>query len=175
MKVVFVDIDGVLNSSRYRREKGWISVNIEPRLLMHLRTIVGATGAMIVLSTSWRKFWTKGGSVDSAGQAIDEALGSVGLSAWDKTPVLDVSRSEEVEQWMAKKGFMEYAILDDADGWSEKLYPHWIRCEDGLTEELAKQAIDVLNGKLLPMRAEESPAEQKKNRRTLLDRLFHRH
>ena len=167
MPVIFLDIDGVLNT------RGDMSVKIDKCHLVHLKTIVDATGAAIVLSTSWRKFWRKSGSIDSAGQAIDEALAEIGLSVWDKIPVIpNASRSQEIEAWLLGKYIEGFAILDDVDmGWSDKLYSHWIKC-GGLTEDLAKQAIEVLNGNLLPPR-EAFPIEQKKHR-SLLDRFLNR-
>ena len=50
-KVIFLDIDGVLNDEGDEREKG---VVIEPYFVQNLFQIVDKTGAEIILSSSWR-------------------------------------------------------------------------------------------------------------------------
>lgn len=157
MKVVFLDIDGVLNQSNYRKEmikKGHLSVILQREHLTLLKKVVDATDASIVLISSWRKFWRCEGSVDSAGQQIEQALDEYGLFIIDKTPVLhEGSRSDEVEQWLKNKHYVEqYVILDDNDFlWSRKLQPHWVWCPavTGFTDQLADVAINVLNGYLI--------------------------
>lgn len=160
MKVVFLDIDGVLNRSDYRREmmkKGHISVILQQDNLSVLKRIVDATDASIVLVSSWRKFWRREGSIDRAGQQIEQALDEYGLFIIDKTPVLQKgSRSDEVELWLKNKRYIDqFVILDDNDfTWSRKLRSHWVECPNstGLTDQLADTAINVLNGTLLPER-----------------------
>lgn len=159
MKIIFLDIDGVLNCSSHRREmllKGDYSVIIEQQQLVRLRRIVESTHASIVLISSWRRFWMPTGSIDSAGKRIETALHSIGLSVMDKTPVLnDGTRGQEVEQWLKSRSTIDqYVILDDSDfAWSKKLRAHWVQCPDetGLTDLLVDSAIDVLNGNLLPV------------------------
>ena len=58
MKIVFLDIDGVLNSLNYRRRMGmqYFSDMIDRRKMPLLKKIVEATNAKIVLSTTWRKY-----------------------------------------------------------------------------------------------------------------------
>lgn len=158
MKVVFLDIDGVLNSAEHRRNmlrQGDYSVIIESAHLELLQKLVATTDASIVLISSWRKYWFKEGSIDEAGQRIEEAFHKLGLVIYDKTPVLrNSSRSQEVEQWLKQHSYVKhFVILDDNDfGWSKSLRSHWVHCpsESGITLGLAKEATDVLNGKLLP-------------------------
>lgn len=157
MKVIFLDIDGVLNCSAYRRQKlrqGDYSVTIESQKLQRLKSLVMKTGATIVLSSSWRKYWMREGSIDGAGKIIEATFALEGLSIADKTPVLENgSRSLEIEQWLKDKGYIEqYVILDDNDFlWSKMLRSHWVCCpgETGLTDHLVEVAVNVLKGKLL--------------------------
>ncbi|MBE6960661.1 MAG: hypothetical protein E7448_08090 [Ruminococcaceae bacterium] len=174
MKVIFLDIDGVLNCSEYRRRQmlqGKISVILQVEPLSQLKRIVEATDASIVLISSWRKFWKREGSVDTAGQQIEQRLSNFGLFVADKTPVLsDGSRSREVAQWLKNKNYVEhYVILDDKDYlWDRKQTLHWVRCPDetGLTDELATAAINILNGQL--------PTHRKKSRlETIFRKWFH--
>ena len=67
-KVIFLDIDGVLNSVKYDRERRLQDGNIDESRLLLLRAIVDVTGADIVLSASWRKHWhTDGKKADAIG------------------------------------------------------------------------------------------------------------
>lgn len=64
MKVVFLDFDGVLNSQAWRdkqvaaRGMGWDQTNwvnnIDPQAVRRLNGLTWATGARVVISSSWR-------------------------------------------------------------------------------------------------------------------------
>ena len=49
-KVIFLDVDGVLNSSRTLHE----DISSEDDLILNLKELVDKTGAKIILSSSWR-------------------------------------------------------------------------------------------------------------------------
>lgn len=52
MKVIFLDIDGVLNSRAYDRKRNWNEkTDIDETRLPFIKEIVDATGAKIVLSS----------------------------------------------------------------------------------------------------------------------------
>lgn len=154
MKVIFLDIDGVLNSAPLRRAKlqqGDFSLTLDPQAIARLKKIVEDTQASIVLTSTWRKFWMRGGCIDSAGKKLDSTFKDFGLFITDKIPVLpEGSRSTEVAQWLKGKAYVEqFVILDDRHfGWSRKLRAHWVHCDDetGLTDPLAALAIDILRG-----------------------------
>lgn len=55
-KVIFLDIDGVLNCNNTTEIFLGIT-GIEDRLVEKLRAIVNATGAEIVLVSTWRDYW----------------------------------------------------------------------------------------------------------------------
>ena len=55
--VIFLDIDGVLNSAAYDRERTDKDGNIDVSRLALLKRIVDAADAQIVLSSSWREYW----------------------------------------------------------------------------------------------------------------------
>ena len=160
MKIIFLDIDGVLNSSDYRKQLGikYFSEIIDQSKMPLLKNIVDATDAKIVLSTSWRKFWNEGEpQLDPVGHYIDEVFAEYGLSVFDKTPVMEESgRNAEIKAWLDGKWYVDnYVILDDKDfGWSPELRAHFIRTDlngDGLEETQVQEVIDVLNGNLIPV------------------------
>ncbi len=72
-----MDIDGVLNTSDYRDRLGleYFSSIIEKGKLTNLKKIVDATGAKIVLASTWRKYRTEyGAQKDKAGKMINETF-----------------------------------------------------------------------------------------------------
>lgn len=160
MKIIFLDIDGVLNSLEYRKRMGrkYYAQIIDRSKMPLLKRIVEATEAQIVLSTSWRKFWNEGEpQLDSVGQHINEVFTEFGLSVYSKTPVIDnAGRNEEIKAWLDGERYVDgYVILDDKDfDWSTDLRSHFIRTDQsgsGLENLQAQQAIDVLRGNLLPV------------------------
>ena len=162
MKVIFLDIDGVLNSARFRGELGmsYFSRIIDRRKMPLLKRIADETGALIVLSSSWRKFWNQGENQrDSAGQLISDSFREYGLRIHSKTPVLEnAGRDGEIRLWLEQHPYVDgYVILDDRDfGWSDALRAHFIRTDlagDGLEENQVQPAIDILRGNLLPVPA----------------------
>ena len=162
MKVLFLDIDGVLNSTAYRTEKLLndrdYSVLIEPQKVANLRKIVDVTGAQIVLSSSWNKFWDYD-PVDNAGKRINNALTAYGLRIMDKTPwSRDSSRGEQIDAWLRANNHVEqYVILDDNDYcWNCRHRAHWVKTDSaiGLDEAAVAKAINVLRGSLIPVQQE---------------------
>jgi hypothetical protein len=53
MKVVFLDIDGVLNCTKTKNPRKFPYV-VDPKLLARLNRLLERTAAKVVLSSSWR-------------------------------------------------------------------------------------------------------------------------
>ena len=54
MKVIFLDVDGVLNSQQlFEKCEDDQLISVDEDNIKNLKTIVDATGAKIVLSSSW--------------------------------------------------------------------------------------------------------------------------
>ena len=160
MKIIFLDIDGVLNSSDYRQRMGmdYFSQIIDRRKMTLLKHIVEETGAEVVLSSTWRKFWNPGeNQLDPAGQYIHDIFREYGLWIHSKTAVLErAGRNEEIQAWLARYPYVDgYVILDDKDfGWSDALRAHFVQTDlngDGLEESQVQRIIDVLKEKLPPV------------------------
>lgn len=156
MKVIFLDIDGVLNSRRYdaKRDKNG-NTNIDETRLPLVKNIVDATGARIVLSSSWRNDW----DVDPAlcrddGVYINNSFEKYGLKIYSKTPYLGIcaQRREEVKKWLADciEEVESFVIIDDYRfGWGELSGNFVITNPNfglGLEEEHVERAIEILNG-----------------------------
>ena len=149
MNVVFLDFDGVLNSRRFRAST---SDMIDEKYMVFLDRIVKATGAKIVLSTSWRTHWDAvPEKCGEAGREIDRIFGKYDMEIIGKTPVLkDRGRAQEIQCWLDSRPDIErYVILDDSPfGWG-KLSGHLVRTGGltyGLDAEMAEAAIAILSG-----------------------------
>ena len=53
MKIIFLDIDGVLNCAKTKNPRKFPYV-IDQRLLKRLKRLLTVTGAKVVLSSTWR-------------------------------------------------------------------------------------------------------------------------
>lgn len=153
MKIIFLDIDGVLNSKNPTESCGQY-VGIEDRLVIKLQKIVKATGAKIVLTSSWRYDWepVHKDNQEPLGTYLDRKLSKYGLYAMDKTdPHCLYARGRGIHEWLNGKYVESFVILDDeAHDYEEvKLKERWIQTYDvddgGITDEDVARAIDLLN------------------------------
>ena len=73
MKVIFLDIDGVLNGRRFVPKDDKVGVLIDDTRLDLIKQVVDAIGAKIVLSSSWREHWEKNEiECDDVGKEINK-------------------------------------------------------------------------------------------------------
>lgn len=153
MKVIFLDVDGVLNSHKYVSKKSMEELGVYTYLdkskLEMLKNIVSQTTAVLVLSSSWRlDFDDNLNPVDYQGKALVEALKAESLQLYDKTDDIRGDRYIEIKSWLEKHDDVKnFIILDDDDFDWKDLRPHWLKTSYyiGLTEEICKKAIDSLN------------------------------
>lgn len=150
MRVIFLDIDGVLNSVLYDRERSPAEGNIDRSRLPLLKRLVEETGAQVVLSSSWRKHWDRDDALrDGIGSELDRTFRDAGIPLFDKTPAAD-SRAEEIALWLREHPQVtRYVILDDAfGGWGE-LESHLVRTNSrigrGLEERHVEEAVKKLS------------------------------
>jgi hypothetical protein len=112
--VLFLDIDGVLNSTRWaqaRYEQGYRDgySKFDPEAVTELQRIVQATDCQIVLSSTWRLLYSL---AEIRGRLSD--AGFPRAPVVDKTPRGDGIRGEEVRRWREALGHSgPYACLDD--------------------------------------------------------------
>lgn len=120
---------------------------LDVRAICQLRRIVEATGAEIVLSSSWR--WYK-----EEKETIHKQLQAKNIDFIDITPTeisFKMDKTSEINAWLNKYPEIEnFVILDDEQIKDEKLIPHLVRTtfKHGLTRENAEQAIKILKGEL---------------------------
>jgi hypothetical protein len=110
MRVIFLDIDGVLNRTGYHpAESTGLRSWIEPELASRLSAVIDATSASIVLSSDWRV----GRELDVLQHEL-AAAGVIGV-LHGVTPILGPPRWREIEAWLAKQPIAPeaFVIIDD--------------------------------------------------------------
>ncbi len=152
MKVIFLDIDGVLNSDAYidkqlDNSSEGIESEIDPATLILLKKAVDITGAKIILSSSWR--------IMKKCNELEKFFMKFGISLSGKTPYVDGKRGLEIKQYLSENENIEqYLILDDEifESFDEELVNHLILIKsdqnyhgfsEGLTEKHIKQIIET--------------------------------
>src|SRR5262245_15810602 len=105
MKIIFLDIDGVLNCARTHNPRRLPYV-IDPRLKKHLDGLLERTGAKIVLTSTWRH--------DPAAMFT---LRRSGIRCFDVVPDLPSRpRRDEVLAWLKKADRVtRHVVIDDED------------------------------------------------------------
>lgn len=171
VRVVFLDIDGVLNGDCHVPGKPVI----DEAMVGCLARVVEATDARVVLSSSWKDAWRRfeengfrpSSRWDSDLVLLKELFDRHGLSVADGTPTIGsgpASRPHEICVWLACHSCVEeFVILDDDDFWELGWLSHHFVCTQtkdeaegggyalparGLTDEHARRAIAILGGDL---------------------------
>ena len=150
MKVIFLDIDGVLNSVAYNRMRSMEDGFIDKTRLPILKEIVDATGALVVLSSTWKRHWEKEYlDCDFIGRQLIETFFLGDIEIYDKTPNKS-TRADEIRAWLSEHDDVEsFVILDDIFfGWGELAY-NLVRTDErigrGLENVHKIKAIEILN------------------------------
>ena len=159
-KIIFLDFDGVLNTSRWDRyatidRYGYV---FDPDVVANLAEIIRETGAEIVVSSSWKSMglamlqdmWK---DRKLPGKIIDVTPNTMGdeflLHAdFDNMDLLSI-RGQEIKEWLMLHGrdVSHFTILDDMKDVLKEQEPYfvWIDPEEGITQDNALQAIMTLN------------------------------
>ena len=147
MKLLFLDIDGVLNSeATFKREhrlafEGLFTM--DARMVNRLKRIISETEAKIVLSSTWRRniLWPM--ALYGNGIDLNSVIGTTPITREGEI------RGDKVNAFIKQTEDVitveKYAILDDdLDFHSEQplFKTSW---KEGLTDEIADQVIAYLN------------------------------
>lgn len=150
MKILFLDFDGVLNCERYVRNSKNFGLIIDPVRMKYLKSIIEATDAEIVLTTSWREHWdTEDALCDETGKYINKLFNEFGLKIKDKTPYSGDGRENDIKIWLeSNQGTTSFAVIDDAFLSADFLRDHFIRTSNirnGLELTDVEKIIKILN------------------------------
>lgn len=150
MKIIFLDVDGVLNNEV-------CDGNVLDEKIDLLKQLVNVTQAKIVLSSSWRRGYKLREKANPTIrdmyememlQKLERKLFEKDLEIFDYTPIISSKcRGLEITEWLELKkenSINGFVILDDMD--IPPYTTHLVRVEAyiGLTEDDVKQAITIL-------------------------------
>jgi hypothetical protein len=149
MKVIFLDVDGVLNNKDTKEltPGGWLGVS--DILVERLQRVAAATDAKVVLTSTWKN------ADESELNYLYKKLDFCKPIAFTKEDEMKGSfyRGGGIIDYLtAHQDIEQFVILDDYifDFEEQDLLDHlvWTNEKEGLTEEKAQQAIKILNGEL---------------------------
>jgi len=124
MKIVFLDIDGVLNSHRSviafggypHTVVGHERAMFDEVAVRLIAGVVRTAGASVVLSSTWRKF-----------DGWEEIGPALGMPIIDRTPSMLGCRGMEIADWLHRHPEVErYAIIDDDSDMLEVQKPFFV-------------------------------------------------
>lgn len=166
--IIFLDIDGVLNSEIFYQERhlkfksGEIKFdeennsknNICPKIIGYLNSLCQQIDAVVVISSSWRS----GETVESM-QLIFNEVGST-FKIISLTPYTGYERGTEISKWLKDNineethgclcfDFKNYVIIDDDDDMLLKQQNHFFKIDSyiGLTPTICHEIRKFITGK----------------------------
>lgn len=92
MKVIFLDVDGVLTSNDYINKETY---NIDEEKIKLLREIIDETDAKIVLNSTYKKY--KDVKERNPYKVLEEMLKNQNIEIYDTTPVLITRYKNEID------------------------------------------------------------------------------
>lgn len=179
MKVIFLDFDGVLNNESWMHEvftapdRKNLSMfekdvrELSPDFIRRVLRIIDATGAAIVVSSSWRKLMT----LEEIRELFDAAgFSQMGLHIIDRTPTdrevqetglpreTGIMRGHEIQHWIKefekKNGKLtSFVILDDDGDMLDSQLKNFVQTswQTGIQEEHVSKAIKILGEAHVPI------------------------
>lgn len=165
MKYIFLDIDGVFNSTDYCNSIEYLTetsgmsdaeimliahyTHLDPKAIKLFDDLVERSGATVILSSTWRVRY----SVDEMNKMLQER--GAKFQIVESTPVLfgklssRIPRGKEIAAFLKqlKKQPESFVILDDHDDMLH-LKPQLIQTNPrhGLTQDDVEKALKILNG-----------------------------
>lgn len=172
MKVIFLDVDGVIRHDFYKVTKD--DNGIDGAKLELLKEIIEKTEAKIVLSSTWRRMYDENGNTynDELYNILEKNLKSHELEIHSEIPRSlqkkkinpismsieeliqheseDNDRAEFIVMWLDNHPEVEsFVIIDDFGGWKKhNLEDYLVKTSShtgGLLPEHVEKAIDILN------------------------------
>ncbi len=114
-RMIFLDVDGVLNNIATRERSNNGMIGIDPVKVQLLKEIKDQTGARIVLTSTWRNEWEPDyESCGLDGKYLSDSLTSGGVEIHDKIPGLSgIHRGSEIRRYAKTTGCRSFIVLDD--------------------------------------------------------------
>lgn len=147
MKIIFLDIDGVLNSNIYHRNvdrslKDY--ARFDPKVVELIKKLVDEFTARIVISSTWRF-----GAVQLLKNELKKSKLIKYLHKDWKTPQLyPPYKGKEIKSWLEQHSeISDYVILDDDENILEEQKLRFVKTDlmNGMQEKHYTRAREILN------------------------------
>lgn len=160
-KIIFLDIDGVLNSDawyekciKYKLKP--VHWNLDPEAIKKINEIANLTGAKIVISSSWRFDPKTPSDLKASGLEVE----IIGRTDYLNTHGSFIVRGNEIQKYISdnindlSEGTLSYygdykafVILDDDSDMLFTQADNFIHIDfmTGITDDNVKQAVKILN------------------------------
>ena len=159
-KVLFLDIDGVLNCTypTPSDEHEWVDLDewrygFNPQLVARLRYVIANTGCKIVVSSSWRHhtsyapYEPSENWRDVLARKLGKTRGQVFAGETGRDP--KGRRGREINKWLEEHPVDSFCVVDDETvditPFVDKRRVVKTDMKDGLTRQAANRIIEVLN------------------------------
>lgn len=155
MKLIFLDIDGVLNTNYTEELTPTAAIFVEDSKIKILKQIIDETDAKVVLSSTWRWGWMhleegKESVLSEDFILLERKLREFNIELFDRTPYFGWGRDrgEEIKAYLDNRDDVEgYVIIDDMS--SIRLRPcdsHLLQTSEweGLQEEHVEVAKRIM-------------------------------
>jgi hypothetical protein len=137
MKVIFLDIDGVLNCRRTPNPRKFPYI-VDPSLIVRLRGLLARTDAKVVLSSTWR--------YDPAGLFSARYYGVPFIDAIPDLP--KEPRRNEIYAWLGNHPEVErFVVIDDEDDGLDELPLFQPSKWEGLSDAIVQGVADYLDAR----------------------------
>ena len=151
-KVIFLDIDGVLNSEEFLRsiptdklvlvpfdEANFSDNQIDKSKVKLINQIIEETNAEIVISSFWRLGYSL--------QGLKDIFNHAGLKGQiiDVTPSIPTEdRNVEIKLWLAHNKVNKFVVIDD--DLNAEIQGHFVKTsfQEGLIKEHVDKALEIL-------------------------------
>lgn len=156
-KIIFLDFDGVMDTESY--DSYLVNNNIpnvdeygpvfDPMCVKALESILNATGAQIVVSSTWKEFMTL--------EKIREMWKKRNLSGYILDVTLNVNphfRGDEINAWLeSQEEECLYAIIDDMDAsqFTEEQLSYFVQANPwcGMDEETEQRVLYIMRHEII--------------------------
>jgi len=98
MNIIFLDINGVLNTTT--------DYDFNPNCLVNLKQLVKDTNAKIVITSAWRRY-------EESLNEIIKTLKTYDIEVNGTTKILHTTRSHEINVYLEEHEIEKFVILDD--------------------------------------------------------------
>lgn len=153
MKIIFLDIDGVLNhnnwyiSEQYSKLQPNDELDIDPLCVERINKLCSETNSKIVISSDWRINYYYKDRLELAG--LKNIIGHTPITSFETLgTTYHFSRGEEIQIYLEHHlNIDKYVILDDREDFTEEQKQFFIKINPniGLIDEDCELAKNILN------------------------------